>query len=125
MRFIGFAAIALLAALPAWAQTASPTNNDPNHVFASNNCSQAVACPSDATARPEDFANKASACITQNFGYTNQAGFFDTTLGLDSHDCMASIPNAIPKGVGPTLAAQCCVIRLTSSCIMRCSLVTP
>ena len=122
MRFLIAFVLMFALAIPAWAQGGGTQYN-----FGRVVCPQPVSCPDDYKnpVSASDLASRASACITQSFGYVNQNGFFDDSAGLDSNDCLTTIPNVLPKGMGSRLVPSCCVIKKEAGgCAFQCELNT-
>lgn len=126
MRLFVVAILGLALSTPALAQTDNTATSSTGigHAFGSANCPTRVVCPQDGNVATRQLLAIGNACITQYFGYSSANGFFED-MGTNSNNCLTSIPDTIPKGVGAQLAPLCCIIKMPdSSCLLHCDLVT-
>jgi len=89
--------------------------------YGSANCRPPVPC--DSTDVSALVAN-ANACISDHFGYpTPASGFFDENQGLDGDNCLAELPDVLPRGIGGQLTPSCCIIQAGDNlCNFHCNL---
>lgn len=103
-------AVVLLTAGAALAGGVPPSNSP---VYGRTVCQPSFQCPSGLdsdTARllANMVLQKAENCVVNNFGVTNEGGFFESSMGLDYNLCLST--KELPRRkVGLTVVPRCCV----------------